>query len=139
MISQRSGGSRSASGVQLGTGRGTLRLRSKGPATVEQLVSVDYTRRLITGPDHFVMLPEYVWDLVHFSPLHLRKRPLRRWMTCWRATWASETASWVCVLHYQASELVCVTVFFVCTKCSLTSRPILSGHHGGAGKGQKEP
>lgn len=39
MISQRSGGSRSASGVQLGTGRGTLRLRSKGPATVEQLVS----------------------------------------------------------------------------------------------------
>lgn len=39
MIGQRSGGSRSASGVQLGTGRGTLRLRSKGPATVEQLVS----------------------------------------------------------------------------------------------------
>lgn len=39
MISQRSGGSRSASGVQLGTGRGTLRLRSKGPATVEELVS----------------------------------------------------------------------------------------------------
>ncbi|CAG01122.1 unnamed protein product [Tetraodon nigroviridis] len=39
MISQRSGGSRSASGVQLGTGRGTLRLRSKGPATVEQLPS----------------------------------------------------------------------------------------------------
>lgn len=40
MIGQRSGGSRSASGVQLGTGRGTLRLRSKGPATVEELVSV---------------------------------------------------------------------------------------------------
>uniref|UniRef100_A0AAZ1XDC1 PDZ domain-containing protein n=2 Tax=Pseudocrenilabrinae TaxID=318546 RepID=A0AAZ1XDC1_OREAU len=39
MISQRSGGSRSASGVQLGTGRGTLRLRSKGPATVEELPS----------------------------------------------------------------------------------------------------
>ncbi|KAA8585205.1 hypothetical protein FQN60_003899 [Etheostoma spectabile] len=39
MISQRSGGSRSASGVQLGTGRGTLRLRSKGPATVEDLPS----------------------------------------------------------------------------------------------------
>uniref|UniRef100_A0A3B5K2X1 GIPC PDZ domain containing family, member 1 n=1 Tax=Takifugu rubripes TaxID=31033 RepID=A0A3B5K2X1_TAKRU len=39
MISQRSGGSKSASGVQLGTGRGTLRLRSKGPATVEQLPS----------------------------------------------------------------------------------------------------
>lgn len=39
MINQRSGGSRSASGVQLGTGRGTLRLRAKGPATVEQLVS----------------------------------------------------------------------------------------------------
>lgn len=42
MISQRSGGSKSASGVQLGTGRGTLRLRSKGPATVEQLVSPSY-------------------------------------------------------------------------------------------------
>lgn len=40
MIGQRSGGSRSGSGVQLGTGRGTLRLRSKGPATVEELVSV---------------------------------------------------------------------------------------------------
>ncbi|CAK6963122.1 putative E3 ubiquitin-protein ligase TRIM39-like [Scomber scombrus] len=39
MIGQRSGGSRSASGVQLGTGRGTLRLRSKGPATVEELPS----------------------------------------------------------------------------------------------------
>ncbi|XP_034567453.1 PDZ domain-containing protein GIPC1 isoform X1 [Notolabrus celidotus] len=39
MISQRSGGSRSASGVQLGTGRGTLRLRSKGPATVEEVPS----------------------------------------------------------------------------------------------------
>lgn len=39
MISQRSGGSRSASGIQLGTGRGTLRLRSKGPATVEELPS----------------------------------------------------------------------------------------------------
>ncbi|KAK5884874.1 hypothetical protein CesoFtcFv8_018647 [Champsocephalus esox] len=37
MIGQRSGGSRSGSGVQLGTGRGTLRLRSKGPATVEDL------------------------------------------------------------------------------------------------------
>uniref|UniRef100_A0A3B4A0S0 PDZ domain-containing protein n=1 Tax=Periophthalmus magnuspinnatus TaxID=409849 RepID=A0A3B4A0S0_9GOBI len=36
---QRSGGSRSASGIQLGTGRGTLRLRSKGPATVEELPS----------------------------------------------------------------------------------------------------
>lgn len=36
MISQRSG-SRSGS-AQLGTGRGTLRLRSKGPATVEELV-----------------------------------------------------------------------------------------------------
>lgn len=39
MIGQRSSGSRSGSGVQLGTGRGTLRLRSKGPATVEELVS----------------------------------------------------------------------------------------------------
>ena len=39
MISQRSGGARAGSGVQLGTGRGTLRLRAKGPATVEELVS----------------------------------------------------------------------------------------------------
>ncbi|KAM4717239.1 PDZ domain-containing protein GIPC1 [Anableps anableps] len=39
MIGQRSSGSRSGSGVQLGTGRGTLRLRSKGPATVEELPS----------------------------------------------------------------------------------------------------
>lgn len=40
MISQRSAGSRPGSGPQLGTGRGTLRLRSRGPATVEELVSV---------------------------------------------------------------------------------------------------
>ncbi|KAL4659206.1 PDZ domain-containing protein GIPC1-like isoform X1 [Arapaima gigas] len=40
MISQRSGGSRGGSaGAQLGTGRGTLRLRAKGPATVEELPS----------------------------------------------------------------------------------------------------
>ncbi|MBN3299577.1 GIPC1 protein, partial [Amia calva] len=39
MISQRSGGARSGSASQLGTGRGTLRLRSKGPATVEELPS----------------------------------------------------------------------------------------------------
>ncbi|XP_048846675.1 PDZ domain-containing protein GIPC1 [Brienomyrus brachyistius] len=40
MISQRSGGARAGSGGgQLGTGRGTLRLRSKGPATVEELPS----------------------------------------------------------------------------------------------------
>ncbi|KAF7690931.1 PDZ domain-containing protein GIPC1 [Silurus meridionalis] len=38
MISQRSG-ARAGSGVQVGTGRGTLRLRSKGPATVEELPS----------------------------------------------------------------------------------------------------
>lgn len=40
MISMRSGGGRPGSGPQLGTGRGTLRLRSRGPATVEDLVSV---------------------------------------------------------------------------------------------------
>uniref|UniRef100_A0AAZ3NNX2 PDZ domain-containing protein n=1 Tax=Oncorhynchus tshawytscha TaxID=74940 RepID=A0AAZ3NNX2_ONCTS len=38
MISQRSGGARAGSGTQLGTGKGTLRLRSKGPATVEELL-----------------------------------------------------------------------------------------------------
>lgn len=39
MISQRSAGGHPGSGLQLGTGRGTLRLRSRGPATVEDLVS----------------------------------------------------------------------------------------------------
>ncbi|XP_036408107.1 PDZ domain-containing protein GIPC1-like [Megalops cyprinoides] len=39
MVGQRSGGARSASGSHLGTGRGTLRLRAKGPATVEELPS----------------------------------------------------------------------------------------------------
>ncbi|KAF6306283.1 GIPC PDZ domain containing family member 1 [Rhinolophus ferrumequinum] len=39
MISVRSGGGRLGSGPQLGTGRGTLRLRSRGPATVEDLPS----------------------------------------------------------------------------------------------------
>nr|XP_004673029.1 LOW QUALITY PROTEIN: PDZ domain-containing protein GIPC1 [Jaculus jaculus] len=39
MISQRSASGRPGSGAQLGTGRGTLRLRSRGPATVEDLPS----------------------------------------------------------------------------------------------------
>ncbi|XP_030158103.1 PDZ domain-containing protein GIPC1 [Lynx canadensis] len=39
MISVRSGGGRPGSGPQLGTGRGTLRLRSRGPATVEDVPS----------------------------------------------------------------------------------------------------
>lgn len=39
MISIRSGGGRPSSGPQMGTGRGTLRLRSRGPATVEDLPS----------------------------------------------------------------------------------------------------
>nr|XP_038953964.1 PDZ domain-containing protein GIPC1 isoform X2 [Rattus norvegicus] len=39
MISQRSSGGHPGSGPQLGTGRGTLRLRSRGPATVEDLPS----------------------------------------------------------------------------------------------------
>ncbi|XP_030052984.1 PDZ domain-containing protein GIPC1 [Microcaecilia unicolor] len=38
-ISQRSGGGKLGTSSQLGTGRGTLRLRSKGPATVEELPS----------------------------------------------------------------------------------------------------
>ncbi|XP_006036538.2 PDZ domain-containing protein GIPC1 [Alligator sinensis] len=36
MIGQRSSGARHGSSAQLGTGRGTLRLRAKGPATVEE-------------------------------------------------------------------------------------------------------
>ncbi|KAJ8251372.1 hypothetical protein GJAV_G00220640 [Gymnothorax javanicus] len=39
MVSQRTGGSRSSLGAQIGTGRGTLRLWAKGPATVEELPS----------------------------------------------------------------------------------------------------
>lgn len=39
MIGVRSGGGRPGSGPQLGTGRGTLRLRSRGPATVEDVPS----------------------------------------------------------------------------------------------------
>lgn len=39
MIGQRSGGARSGSATPLGTGRGTLRLRAKGPATVEEVPS----------------------------------------------------------------------------------------------------
>ncbi|KAI1884326.1 hypothetical protein AGOR_G00225270 [Albula goreensis] len=39
MVSQRSGGARSSLGAQIGTGRGTLRLWAKGPATVEELPS----------------------------------------------------------------------------------------------------
>jgi len=38
MIGQRSRGGKSAAGGQLGTGKGTLRLRAKGTATVEEEV-----------------------------------------------------------------------------------------------------
>lgn len=37
------------------------------------------------------------------------------------------------------SQSVCVVCRFVLTQRSLTSLRLLSGHHGGAGKGQKEP
>lgn len=37
MIGPRAGGGRGG-GTQLGTGRGTLRLRARGPATVEEQV-----------------------------------------------------------------------------------------------------
>uniref|UniRef100_A0A667I377 GIPC PDZ domain containing family member 1 n=1 Tax=Lynx canadensis TaxID=61383 RepID=A0A667I377_LYNCA len=53
MISVRSGGGRPGSGPQLGTGRGTLRLRSRGPATVEDVVSArkgQRTRMELAGP-----------------------------------------------------------------------------------------
>lgn len=30
-----------------------------------------------------------------FSPQPLKRKQSRRWMTCWRATWASGTVSWV--------------------------------------------
>ncbi|KAL8211774.1 UNVERIFIED_CONTAM: PDZ domain-containing protein gipc1 [Gekko kuhli] len=36
MVSQRAAGARHSGSAQLGTGRGTLRLRAKGPATVEE-------------------------------------------------------------------------------------------------------
>lgn len=63
MISQRTGG-RSGSGVQLGTGRGTLRLRSKGPATVEELVRVHI---------------KVVWEELYYSQFlpHLRCRSVK--------------------------------------------------------------
>lgn len=38
MLEPRSKGAKPAGENKLGTGRGTLRLRSKGPATVEELV-----------------------------------------------------------------------------------------------------
>lgn len=37
-----------------------------------------------------------------------------------RATWASETVSWVCVFALHVSELVCVACRFVSTKRSLS-------------------
>ncbi len=39
MLEPRSKGAKPASDNKIGTGRGTLRLRSKGPATVEEEVS----------------------------------------------------------------------------------------------------
>uniref|UniRef100_A0A8K9WU67 PDZ domain-containing protein n=1 Tax=Oncorhynchus mykiss TaxID=8022 RepID=A0A8K9WU67_ONCMY len=44
MLEPRSKGAKPASENKLGTGRGTLRLRAKGPATVEEVVSVYLSR-----------------------------------------------------------------------------------------------
>ncbi|KAF1585916.1 PDZ domain-containing protein GIPC1, partial [Eudyptes moseleyi] len=54
MIGPRAGGGRGG-GTQLGTGRGTLRLRARGPATVEEQVR-DPTRRG-TGTPHIPLTP----------------------------------------------------------------------------------
>ena len=43
MLEPRSKGAKPASENKMGTGRGTLRLRAKGPATVEDLVWVSPT------------------------------------------------------------------------------------------------
>ena len=43
MLEPRSKGAKPASDNKIGTGRGTLRLRSKGPATVEEEVSAANT------------------------------------------------------------------------------------------------
>lgn len=43
MLEPRSKGAKPASDNKIGTGRGTLRLRSKGPATVEEEVSSHFT------------------------------------------------------------------------------------------------
>lgn len=134
MISQRSGGSRSASGVQLGTGRGTLRLRSKGPATVQELVSKKRPSALA-----FFHVGK-VLDFVPCSPRRLRKRPSRRWTTCWKATWASETASSVRPpLAFFRTHLCHCRVFCARLNSALTPLGVRSGDHGGTGKGQEEP
>lgn len=58
-----------------------------------------------------------VSPFVPSSRLHSRKRPSRRLTICWRATWASETVSWVRVSH-SCQQCMCVCVL---TGCSLTS------------------
>lgn len=116
MIGQRSGGSRSASGVQLGSGRGTLRLRSKGPATVEQLVSASLPR------ERPLRAEAACRRLSPSSPPRSRKRPSRRLTICWRATWASETASWVRASPSRVSQAICVCVR-VCSPGVLCTLP----------------
>uniref|UniRef100_A0A8C5FM52 GIPC PDZ domain containing family, member 1 n=1 Tax=Gadus morhua TaxID=8049 RepID=A0A8C5FM52_GADMO len=64
MISQRSGGAKAGSGVQLGTGRGTLRLRAKGPATVEELLQ-----------------PWWSWGRTRRTQMSLRRLWTRPWAT----------------------------------------------------------
>lgn len=52
------------------------------------------------------------WDgvsvFVPSSRPHSRKKPSRRLTICWRATWASETASWVRVSPSPVSQAICV-------------------------------
>lgn len=61
MLEPRSRGGKTAGESRLGTGRGTLRLRAKGPATVEDVVSV-------SAPSRCARLKLKVWLRLHAEP-----------------------------------------------------------------------
>ncbi|XP_076775388.1 PDZ domain-containing protein GIPC3 isoform X3 [Arvicanthis niloticus] len=78
MIGQRSRSSKCSVETKVSSGRETLRLRSGGAATVEE---APVTHPLGHSPVR--------------SPATRKRQRRAGWTTCWRATWASETPSWV--------------------------------------------
>lgn len=80
------------------SGKETLRLRAQGPATLQEEVRHP---RHPHNPLHRSggavphRAPPCLASHPTHSPAPWRKKPRTTWTTCWRATWASATASWV--------------------------------------------
>lgn len=111
MIGQRTRAPKSSEGKMV-SGKETLRLRSKGTATVQEVVSYwsgchGNKKTLQISVKSF--LPIFSFISFPVSPVSLRRKPLRRSMTFWRATWAYGILN----LVRRAFALMCHILFII--------------------------